>query len=188
MALGACAACPFPSRCTVAYRGCALRSHSHYRRVHHHGADSVAFLGGILAVIITARPFSVLATVAFISIFGITVIDDVLLSFYIRALRDQGHPFLESTILSTGRRVTRHVDDGRRGWVGGLLPAAISTKIGSRKPNDRWRLSQCGRVAIALLTRCFSRFDLSAPSGLAARRQSYSTAGRNLSRGLQIVG
>jgi Cu/Ag efflux pump CusA len=65
----------------------------------------------------------------------------MLLSFYIRALWDETHPFVESTILGSGRRframmMTATVDGS------GLLRAAISTKIGSRKPNDRWRLSQ----------------------------------------------
>jgi Cu/Ag efflux pump CusA len=65
----------------------------------------------------------------------------MLLSFYIRALWDEAHPFVESTILGSGRRframmMTATVDGSS------LLRAAISTKIGSRKPNDRWRLSQ----------------------------------------------
>jgi Cu/Ag efflux pump CusA len=43
-------------------------------------------------------------TDAFISIFGIAVMDDVLLSFCIRALWEEGHPFVESTILGRGGR------------------------------------------------------------------------------------
>jgi Cu/Ag efflux pump CusA len=64
--------------------------------------------------------------------------------FYIRALWDEGHPFVESTILGSGRRLRAMMTATGEGL--GLLPAAISTKIGSRKPNDRWRLSQSADV------------------------------------------
>jgi heavy metal efflux system protein len=51
----------------------------------------VACLGGILALLVTGIPFSVSAAVGFISIFGIAVMDGILLSTYIRQLWHQGH-------------------------------------------------------------------------------------------------
>ncbi len=91
----------------------------------------VACLGGILALIITHTPFSVSAGVGFISIFGIAVMDGILLSFYIRQLWEQGHPFVESIITGSDRRLratmmTDLVD------AFGLLPAALSTRIGAQ--------------------------------------------------------
>src|SRR5262249_22008574 len=65
----------------------------------------VACLGGILGLIITHTPFSVSASVGFISIFGIAVMDGILLSFYIRQLWEEGHPFVESIIMGSDRRL-----------------------------------------------------------------------------------
>jgi Cu/Ag efflux pump CusA len=48
-----------------------------------------ACLGGILALLVTGIPFSVSAAVGFISIFGIAVMDGILLSTYIRQLWDR---------------------------------------------------------------------------------------------------
>ncbi len=91
----------------------------------------VACLGGILGLIVTHTPFSVSAAVGFISIFGIAVMDGILLSFYIRQLWDEGHPFLEAIIMGSDRRfravmMTAMVD------AIGLLPAALSTRIGAQ--------------------------------------------------------
>ena len=47
----------------------------------------IACLGGLLALVVTGTPFSVSAVVGFISIFGIAVMDGILLSFiYLAAL------------------------------------------------------------------------------------------------------
>jgi cobalt-zinc-cadmium resistance protein CzcA len=112
----------------------------------------VACLGGILALIITDTPFSVSAAVGFISIFGIAVMDGVLLSFYIRQLWDEGHPFVESIILGSDRRfravmMTATVDGL------GLLPAAISTRIGAQTQRPLAIVVIGGCISIALLTR-----------------------------------
>src|SRR5262249_34280855 len=65
----------------------------------------VACLGGVLGLYLTGTPFSVSAAVGFISIFGIAVMDGILLSFYIRQLWDEGHPFVESIVMGSDRRL-----------------------------------------------------------------------------------
>ncbi len=112
----------------------------------------VACLGGILALILTGTPFSVSAAVGFISIFGIAVMDGILLSFYIRQLWEEGHPFTESIILGSDRRfraimMTALVD------CLGLLPAALSTRIGAQTQRPLAIVVIGGALAIALLTR-----------------------------------
>ncbi len=112
----------------------------------------VACLGGVLALILTGTPFSVSAAVGFISIFGIAVMDGILLSFYIRQLWDEGHPFTESIILGSDRRfraimMTALVD------CLGLLPAALSTKIGAQTQRPLAIVVIGGALAIALITR-----------------------------------
>jgi cobalt-zinc-cadmium resistance protein CzcA len=112
----------------------------------------VACLGGVLALILTNTPFSVSAAVGFISIFGIAVMDGILLTFYIRELWDRGHPFRESIILGSDRRfravMMTALVDGL-----GLLPAALSTKIGAQTQRPLAIVVIGGALAIALITR-----------------------------------
>jgi cobalt-zinc-cadmium resistance protein CzcA len=112
----------------------------------------VACLGGILALIITGTPFSVSAGVGFISIFGIAVMDGILLSFYIRNLWEQGHPFREGIILGSDRRFRAVVMTAMVDAIG-LLPAALSTKIGAQTQRPLAIVVIGGALAIMLLTR-----------------------------------
>jgi cobalt-zinc-cadmium resistance protein CzcA len=112
----------------------------------------VACLGGVLGLIITHTPFSISAAVGFISIFGIAVMDGILLSFYIRQLWDEGHPFLEAIIMGSDRRfravmMTAMVD------AIGLLPAALSTRIGAQTQRPLAIVVIGGALSIMLLTR-----------------------------------
>ncbi|MGO9062288.1 MAG: efflux RND transporter permease subunit [Candidatus Binataceae bacterium] len=112
----------------------------------------VACLGGVLGLFLTGTPFSVSAAVGFISIFGIAVMDGILLSFYVRQLWQEGHPFKESIILGSDRRLratmmTDLVD------AFGLLPAAISTRIGAQTQRPLAIVVIGGALAIMIVTR-----------------------------------
>jgi cobalt-zinc-cadmium resistance protein CzcA len=112
----------------------------------------VACLGGILALIITSTPFSISAAVGFISIFGIAVMDGIVLSFYVRQLWAQGHPFVKSIIMGSDRRLratmmTDLVD------AFGLLPMALSTRIGAQTQRPLAIVVIGGALAILVLTR-----------------------------------
>ena len=112
----------------------------------------VACLGGILGLIITHTPFSVSAAVGFISIFGIAVMDGILLSFYIRQLWEEGHPFVESIIMGSDRRLRATMMTDLVDALG-LLPAALSTKIGAQTQQPLAIVVIGGALAIMLLTR-----------------------------------
>src|SRR6202158_1873655 len=112
----------------------------------------IACMGGILGLYLTGTPFSVSAAVGFISIFGIATMDGILLSFYIRQLWNEGHPFVESIIMGSDRRLratmmTDMVD------AFGLLPAALSTRIGAQSQRPLPIVVIGGALAILLLTR-----------------------------------
>jgi heavy metal efflux system protein len=112
----------------------------------------VACTGGILGLYFTHTPFSVSAAVGFISIFGIAVMDGILLSFYIRQLWQQGHPFREAIVMGSDRRLratmmTDMVD------AFGLLPAALSTRIGAQTQQPLAIVVIGGALAILLVTR-----------------------------------
>ena len=91
----------------------------------------VACMGGILGLFLTGTPFSVSAAVGFISIFGIATMDGILLSFYIRQLWTEGHPFVESIIMGSDRRLRATMMTDLVDALG-LLPAALSTRIGAQ--------------------------------------------------------
>ena len=116
----------------------------------------VACLGGILALLVTGTPFSVSAAVGFVSIFGIAVMDGILLSTYIRQLWDQGHPFAESIIMGSDRRLRATMMTDLVDAVG-FLPAALSTRIGAQTQRPLAAVVIGGALAIALELVCFSR-------------------------------
>jgi heavy metal efflux system protein len=112
----------------------------------------VACVGGILGLYITGTPFSVSAAVGFISIFGIAVMDGILLSFYIRQLWDDGHPFKEAIIMGSDRRFRAIIMTALVDGVG-LMPAALSTRIGAQTQRPLAIVVIGGALAIMLLTR-----------------------------------
>ena len=112
----------------------------------------VACIGGILGLYLTGTPFSVSAAVGFISIFGIATMDGILLSFYIRQLWNEGHPFVESIIMGSDRRLRAAMMTDLVDALG-LLPAAISTRIGAQTQRPLAIVVIGGALAIMLVTR-----------------------------------
>jgi len=80
------------------------------------------------------------------------VMDGILLSFYIRGLWDQGHPFLESIILGSDRRLRAMMMTDLVDALG-LLPAALSTRIGAQTQRPLAIVVIGGALAILVLTR-----------------------------------
>jgi heavy metal efflux system protein len=114
----------------------------------------LACLGGVLALVITGTPFSISAAVGFISIFAIAIMDGILLNFYIHQLWEQGYTVLDSIVMGADRRfralmMTAMVDGL------GLLPAALSTRIGAQTQRPLAIVVIGGALSIALLTRVF---------------------------------
>ena len=91
----------------------------------------MAMIGGILALYVTGTPFSVSAAIGFVALFGISVMDGIIvLSFYNRLLH-QG--------VARGEAIIRTCDIQFRPVMMtcvaacvGLLPAAVSSGIGSQ--------------------------------------------------------
>jgi cobalt-zinc-cadmium resistance protein CzcA len=114
----------------------------------------LACLGGVLALVITGTPFSVSAAVGFISIFAISIMDGIILNFYIRQLWIAGHSVVDSIIMGADRRfralMMTALVDGL-----GLLPAALSTRVGAQTQRPLAIVVIGGAVSIALLTRLF---------------------------------
>jgi cobalt-zinc-cadmium resistance protein CzcA len=114
----------------------------------------LACLGGVLALVVTGTPFSVSAAVGFISIFAIAIMDGILLNFYIHQLWNLGHTVVDSIVMGADRRfralMMTALVDGL-----GLLPAALSTRIGAQTQRPLAIVVIGGALSIALLTRVF---------------------------------
>jgi cobalt-zinc-cadmium resistance protein CzcA len=88
-------------------------------------------LGGLWALFLTGTNFSIAAAVGFASIFGVAVMDGLLLVSSFNQLRVQGLPLREAVLQGAERRV-RPVMMTALTAIFGLLPAAVSTKIGAQ--------------------------------------------------------
>jgi cobalt-zinc-cadmium resistance protein CzcA len=88
-------------------------------------------VGGIWSLYLTGTNFSVSASVGFVSLFGIAIMEGLLLISYFNALRAQGLPLQEAIIQGSLKRV-RPVMITAMTAILGLLPAAVSTKMGAQ--------------------------------------------------------
>ena len=88
-------------------------------------------MGGVWALVLTGNNFSISAAVGFISIFGVAIMDGLLSISYFNTLRAKGVPLRESILEGAGKRVRPMMMTALTAILG-LLPAALSTKIGSQ--------------------------------------------------------
>jgi cobalt-zinc-cadmium resistance protein CzcA len=88
-------------------------------------------VGGIWSLYLTGTNFSVAAIVGFVSLFGIAIMEGLLLISYFNALRAQGLPLQDAIIQGSLKRV-RPVMITAMTAILGLLPAAVSTKMGAQ--------------------------------------------------------
>jgi cobalt-zinc-cadmium resistance protein CzcA len=109
-------------------------------------------LGGVWALLITGNNFSISAAVGFISIFGVAIMDGLLLVSYFNHLRAQGLELREAILQGAEKRV-RPVMMTALTAVFGLLPAALSTRIGAQTQRPLAIVVVGGMVTTLFLTR-----------------------------------
>jgi cobalt-zinc-cadmium resistance protein CzcA len=88
-------------------------------------------MGGVWALFLTGTNFSISAAVGFTSIFGVAIMDGLLLISSFNQLRARGLPLREAILEGAEKRV-RPVMMTALTAIFGLLPAAISVKIGAQ--------------------------------------------------------
>ncbi|HVX76743.1 MAG TPA: CusA/CzcA family heavy metal efflux RND transporter [Bradyrhizobium sp.] len=91
----------------------------------------MAIFGGVLGLFLTGIPFSVSAAIGFIALFGISVMDGIIILSQYNQLIDDGLDRL-SAVVRTGEMQLRPVLMTCVVAGVGLLPAALSTGIGSQ--------------------------------------------------------
>ena len=91
----------------------------------------MAIFGGVLGLLITGIPFSVSAAIGFIALFGIAVMDGIIILSQYNQLIDEGYERMRA-VIRTGELQLRPVLMTCVVAGVGLLPAALSEGIGSQ--------------------------------------------------------
>jgi cobalt-zinc-cadmium resistance protein CzcA len=91
----------------------------------------MAMIGGVFALFLTGTPFSVSAAIGFIALFGIAVMEGIILLTYFNQLIESGTE-RDTAILQACQTRFRPVMMTCIAACVGLLPAAISTAIGAQ--------------------------------------------------------
>jgi cobalt-zinc-cadmium resistance protein CzcA len=109
-------------------------------------------MGGVWALLLTGTHFSISAAVGFISIFGVAIMDGLLSVSYFNALRGQGLLLKEAILEGAGKRARPMMMTALTA-IFGLLPAAVSTKIGSETQRPLAIVVVGGMLTTLLLNR-----------------------------------
>ena len=91
----------------------------------------MAMVGGIFALVLTGTPFSVSAAIGFIALFGISVMEGIILLSYYNQLLEVGQERFVALSQACQTRFRPVMMTCNAACVG-LLPAALSTAIGSQ--------------------------------------------------------
>ena len=112
----------------------------------------LTFVGGVLALYLTGTTFSVSAAVGFISLFGVAIMDGMLLISYFNDARVHGLSVHDAIMKGAGLRV-RPVTMTALTAILGLFPAACSTAIGSQTQRPLAIVVVGGMLTTLFLTR-----------------------------------
>jgi heavy metal efflux system protein len=91
----------------------------------------MALIGGIFALVITGTPFSVSAAIGFVGLFGISVMEGIIVLSYFNNLIDSGMERQQAIVRACRIRLRPVMMTCIAACVG-LLPAAVSSGIGSQ--------------------------------------------------------
>ncbi|GAB3100599.1 hypothetical protein GCM10027081_27630 [Cupriavidus yeoncheonensis] len=90
-----------------------------------------AIAGGVFALFATGLDFSISAAIGFVSLFGVSVMDGILMITYYNQLRQQGEKSEAAMSQAAQQRMRPMLMTALSACIG-LFPAAISTGIGSQ--------------------------------------------------------
>jgi cobalt-zinc-cadmium resistance protein CzcA len=90
-----------------------------------------AIAGGVLALFLTSTPFSISAAIGFVSLFGVSVMDGILMITFYNQAKLRGLKPMEAMYHASSNRMRPLLMTGLSACIG-LLPAALSHGIGSQ--------------------------------------------------------
>lgn len=89
-----------------------------------------AIVGGVAGLAVRGLPFSISAGVGFIALFGVAVLDGVVLVSHINRLRDEGMPLQQAVTQGAGDRLRAILMTALVASLG-LIPMALATSAGA---------------------------------------------------------
>jgi heavy metal efflux system protein len=90
-----------------------------------------AIAGGIVALYVSGLDFSISAAIGFVSLFGVSVMDGILMITYYNQVRHAGMETTDAMFHAATQRMRPMLMTAMSACIG-LFPAAISTGIGSQ--------------------------------------------------------
>jgi heavy metal efflux system protein len=94
------------------------------------GVVPLATLGGLIALHVTGVTLNVASAVGFIALFGVAVMNGVIMVANLNRIRDSGLDLFEAVIAGAGERLRPVLMTATVATVG-MLPAAVATGVGS---------------------------------------------------------
>ncbi len=110
-----------------------------------------AIVGGVLALALRGMPFSISAGVGFIALFGVAVLNGVVMVSYINKLRDEGRPLGEAVTEGAETRLRPVLMTALVASLG-FIPMAIATSAGAEVQRPLATVVIGGLVTSTLLT------------------------------------
>lgn len=138
----------------------------------------IAATGGIFALAIAGMPFSISAGVGFIALFGIAVLNGVVLVTYIVDLRKEGEKLDEAVFTGALTRLRPVLMTAMTTFLG-LIPRAISTGTGAEVQRPLATVVLGGLITSTLLTLFLipAIYRFFEPKGLTDRSEEREEAG-----------
>jgi cobalt-zinc-cadmium resistance protein CzcA len=115
------------------------------------GVVPLATLGGLIALYLTGNTLNVASGVGFIALFGVAVLNGVIMVANLNRMREQGGLLFEAVLAGAGERLRPVLMTAAVATVG-MLPAALATGVGSDVQRSVATVVAGGLVLATLLT------------------------------------
>jgi cobalt-zinc-cadmium resistance protein CzcA len=115
------------------------------------GVVPLAALGGLIAIHATGTTLNVASGVGFIALFGVAVMNGVVMVANLNRVRDTGATLFDSVLIGAGKRLRPVLMTASVATVG-MLPAALATGIGSDVQRGLATVVSGGLILATLLT------------------------------------
>ena len=115
------------------------------------GVVPLATLGGLIALHVTGVTLNVASGVGFIALFGVAVMNGVIMVANLNRVRDLGVPLIDAVVTGAGERLRPVLMTATVATVG-MLPAAMATGVGSDVQRSLATVVAGGLVMATLMT------------------------------------
>jgi cobalt-zinc-cadmium resistance protein CzcA len=115
------------------------------------GVVPLATLGGLIALHATGTTLNVASGVGFIALFGVAVMNGVIMVANLNRVREQGVPLFQAVLAGAAERLRPVLMTAAVATVG-MLPAALATGVGSDVQRNLATVVAGGLIPATLLT------------------------------------